>query len=65
MDKRAACRQVIVDYSWKIIQEQDDRGCQILFDKLRQEVKALGYQDVVEYDRQINDIQENSSSFLW
>ena len=65
VDKRAACRQVIVDYSWKIIQEQDDRGCQILFDKLRQEVKALGYQDVVEYDRQINDIQENSSSFLW
>ena len=66
VDKRTACRRVIVDYSWKIIQEEDDLGCQVLLEKLRREVESLGYQDVVEYDRQINDIhQEKLSSFLW
>ena len=66
VDKRTACRQVIVDYSWKIILEEDDQGCRILLEVMRREAEALGYQDVVEYDRQLNDVrQEKSSSFPW
>ena len=66
VDKRAACREVIVDYSWKIITEEEDEACRALFEQLQQEVESLGYEDVLEYDRQLVEMmKEKSSGFFW
>ena len=49
VDKRDACRQVIVDYSWKIIRAESEDESERLLEEMRTAARDAGYEDVVEY----------------
>ncbi len=53
VDKRAVCRQVIVDYSRKVIRSESEDERKELLEEMRTQAKAAGYEDVVEYDRTV------------
>ena len=52
VDKRAACRQVIVDYSWKMIRAESEEQSRKLLKEMKIELLSVGYEEVLEYDRE-------------
>ncbi len=53
VDKRAGCRQVIVEYSWKIIRSEREDEKKALLEEMKTQARAAGYEDVAEYDRTV------------
>lgn len=43
VDKGTACREVIVDYSWKIIFSETEEECERLLEEMHREAVAAGY----------------------
>lgn len=43
VDKYTTCREIIVDYSWKIIYSQTEEECQSLLAEMYRKAKAAGY----------------------
>lgn len=46
------CKQIIVEYSWKMVFAQDEAEFNSLFDEMKTTVEGLGYEQVLEVDRQ-------------
>lgn len=58
--KRQQCRNVIVDYSWKMIFAQEDEEFEELYQELLTIVDGLGYEDVLSLDMEMAELQNLS-----
>ncbi len=52
VDKRAECRQVIVDYSWQMIRAESEEQSRELLKEMKAALSSVGYEDVLAYDRE-------------
>ncbi len=55
------CKQVIVEYSWKMIFAEDEAAFNSLLEEMTQIVEGLGYDQVLEVDKQ--NVQDEFAAF--
>ena len=65
---RRQCRNIITDYSWKMIYARDDAAFYALQDEMRSAAESLGYIQVLEEDlrnaRAQNDLRAEAAALL-